>query len=148
MQNGLQIGCRHRALQRVQPARVFQISKVIIQGLDQFIYALSRDRNRLAHRRFPSDNRIVFRLRHENRHTMVSCPRTRAIQSQHRLQRHGSGVSPLTIRLVDHEDVGNLEDTGLDGLNIVAQAGHFDDDGGVCRRGDFHFRLAGPPPFR
>jgi hypothetical protein len=52
-------------------------------------------------------------------------------------------VGALLVGLVHGKDVGDLQDTGLDGLHVVAQAGHLDYHRGVRRPGDIHFGLAG-----
>ena len=46
------------------------------------------------------------------------------------------------VGLVDHEDVGDLHDAGLDRLDVVAHAGHQHHDGDLRDAGDFHFVLA------
>ena len=51
---------------------------------------------------------------------------------------------PGPIALVDDDDVGDLEQAGLDRLDLVAHLGRFEDDGRVGRRGDLDLALAGP----
>ena len=48
---------------------------------------------------------------------------------------HGA-IGAFAIGLVDHEHVGDLEDAGLDGLDLVAEPGHGDDDRGLRLRHD------------
>ena len=45
------------------------------------------------------------------------------------------------VGLVDHEDVGDLHDAGLDGLDVVAHAGDQHDHGHLRQDGDFDFVL-------
>ena len=51
-------------------------------------------------------------------------------------------VDTLQVGLVHGKDVGDLQDAGLDGLDVVAQPRHFDDDGGVRGAGDIYLSLA------
>ena len=53
----------------------------------------------------------------------------------------GSAVGTVTIGLVDHEDVADLQDAGLDGLDPVAQARCQHHDRGVGLAGDLHLGL-------
>ena len=48
-------------------------------------------------------------------------------------------ICPGQVRLVDDEDVGDLQDPRFYGLDIIAQVGHRDHQDGVGDRGDFHF---------
>ena len=48
----------------------------------------------------------------------------------------------LAVGLVDHEDVGDLHDPGLQGLHLVAQAGHQDHQAHVGGPHDLHLVLA------
>ena len=59
----------------------------------------------------------------------------------HHLQRHHCVIGPLTIRLVDGEQIGDLQHAGLDRLHLVAQARRFHDDGRVRRAGDIDLGL-------
>src|SRR6266542_4958526 len=43
---------------------------------------------------------------------------------QHGAQFGGKAIGARQVGLVDHEDVGDLEDAGLDGLDVVAESGH------------------------
>ena len=51
-------------------------------------------------------------------------------------------IGALAVRLVHHEDVGNLHDAGLERLHLVAGPGHEHDDGDVRGADDVHFVLA------
>jgi hypothetical protein len=51
-------------------------------------------------------------------------------------------VRAVQVRLVDHEDVGHLEDAGLDGLDVVTHPGHCDQHRGVRHLGDVDLVLA------
>src|ERR1019366_6260952 len=53
----------------------------------------------------------------------------------------------FAVRFVDHENVGDLHDSGLNGLHIVAHAGNEHDHGNVGQRHDVHFILAHPDGF-
>jgi hypothetical protein len=53
-------------------------------------------------------------------------------------------AAPGPVRLVDHEDVGDLEQAGLGRLHGVAPAGVDDHDGGVGGPRDLHLDLADP----
>ncbi len=58
------------------------------------------------------------------------------------LRRGPGGAGP--IALVHDHDVGDLEQAGLDRLDLVAHLGRLEDDGRVGGRGDLHLGLAGP----
>ncbi len=51
-------------------------------------------------------------------------------------------VGAVAIALVDHENIGNLHNAGLDALHIVAHAGHQHNDGDVGQAHDVDFILA------
>ena len=55
-------------------------------------------------------------------------------------QLHAVGAG--LIGLVDHEDVGDLHDAGLDRLHVVTHAGDQHDDGHLRDAGDLDFVLA------
>ena len=63
-------------------------------------------------------------------------------QAQHALKFQFHAVGARLVGLVDHEDVGNLHDAGLDGLDIVAHARHQHDHRDLCQVGDLHFVLS------
>src|SRR5947209_11448614 len=50
-------------------------------------------------------------------------------------------VGMWMVRLVDHEDVRYLHDSGLDRLHAVTQAGKNDDDGRIRSAGDLELGL-------
>ncbi len=51
-------------------------------------------------------------------------------------------VGAVAIALVDHENIGNLHDAGLDALHIVAHSGNQHNDGYVGQAHDIDFILA------
>src|SRR5262245_55571369 len=63
------------------------------------------------------------------------------MQREVRLDRADQAIRTLAIRLVDHEDVGDFHDPGLERLHFVAGAGHERDDRDVRRANDIHFVL-------
>ena len=77
--------------------------------------------------------------RHDRRLPAVA---RRAAQVQHRAQLANQRVGALAIGLVDHKDIGDLQNAGLDRLHIVAHAGHLDHQGGMRRAGDLDLALA------
>ncbi len=50
------------------------------------------------------------------------------LQREQRLNRGRGPIGALAVGLVDHEDVGDLHDPGLQRLHIVSGAGYHDDD--------------------
>ena len=64
------------------------------------------------------------------------------LQRQVRLDRRDEAIGAFTVRLVDHEDVGDLHDAGLERLHLVAGAGHQRDDRDVGGADDVDFVLA------
>ena len=72
--------------------------------------------------------------------------RTPTVDPSRRKIQHAFKVSlcfcnSLAVGLVDHEDVGDLHETGLVGLNGVAPSRVHHDHGGVGRTGDLDFHL-------
>ena len=63
-------------------------------------------------------------------------------QAQHALNLALHPLGSGLVRLVDHEDVRDLHDAGLDGLHIVAHAGHQHDHGHLRHARDLDFILA------
>ena len=61
---------------------------------------------------------------------------------QHLLEVAPSLISTGPIRFVDHENVCNLHQTSLIGLNGVTPSGIHHDDGGVGFAGNLHLNLA------
>ena len=97
---------------------------MLFDSLDQGLHPLPAQGDRLQDGRSP-----------------VSRP---GVQIEHHPQDSRSAIGSLQVGLVDGEDVGDLQDAGFDGLDVVAQAGGCDDDGGVGCLGDLHLRLARP----
>ena len=64
------------------------------------------------------------------------------VEREQRLDRRHRAIRPLAIRLVDHEDVGDLHDPGLERLHLVARAGHERHDRDVGGADDVDFVLA------
>jgi len=65
---------------------------------------------------------------------------------------HGHDFPPqfggsLPVRLVDHEDVGDLHNARLDGLDLVAHPRNQDHDDRMGMVDDVHFLLTGPDGF-
>ena len=63
--------------------------------------------------------------------------------SEHGLELRSSSVRSWPIALVDDDDVGHLEQTGLDGLNLVAHLRSLNHNRGVGGRGHLDLALAG-----
>jgi hypothetical protein len=68
-------------------------------------------------------------------------PRGRLPEVQHLEQVPGDLPGAVAVGLVDHEDVGDLEDAALGHLDHVAESGRERDDGGVGPPGDLDLRL-------
>ena len=64
------------------------------------------------------------------------------IEVQHVLEIAPGLGRALSVRLVDDEDVGDLEQAGFAGLDGVPPAGGHHHDRGVSRAGDLHLHLA------
>ena len=62
---------------------------------------------------------------------------------EHAVEFGDEGIGTGAVGLVDDEDVGDLEDAGLEGLDGIAHAGDGDDDGGVGGGGDIDLILTG-----
>ncbi len=60
----------------------------------------------------------------------------------HHRQIAGSSVGFGAVGLVHHEDIGNLENPGLDGLDVVPQPGDHHHQRGMGGADDFHLVLA------
>src|SRR3954464_11977034 len=60
---------------------------------------------------------------------------------QHHLEVLGRLLHPVAVGLVDHEDVGDLQDSRLDGLDVVPQAGDGHHHDGVHRAHHVHLVL-------
>ncbi len=74
---------------------------------------------------------------------MVTVARGGQRQMEHHLQRLDGAIGSRLVGLVDHQNIGDLQDAGLDGLNVVAHAWRFEDDGGVGGAGNVYFGLTG-----
>ncbi len=102
-------------------------------------------RGRPAHRRFFAgtiDGREQFRDAGPfGRNRADNRGRDAARQAQHGLQFTLHAVCAGLIGLVDHEHVGDLHDACLDGLHVVAHAGHQHHHGHLRQSGDLHFVL-------
>ena len=60
---------------------------------------------------------------------------------------HGANLAfdsfgSVAITFVDHKDVGDFHDAGLDGLHVIAHARNQNDDGDVGKTNDVHFILS------
>ena len=73
-----------------------------------------------------------------------TAPRQRptAAQAEHQFDVVAQAIGAGAVRLVHDEEVGDLQDAGLDGLHLIAQARRLDHDGGVRGAGDVYLRLA------
>src|SRR5512141_3189312 len=49
---------------------------------------------------------------------------------------------PGPVSFVDDQDVGDLQDAGLDGLDLIAHARGFDDERGMRQTSHIHFALS------
>ena len=67
-----------------------------------------------------------------------------AVQRDHVLELLHGGVRAVPVGLVDHEDVGHLEDPGLGRLDGVPHPGGQEHDRRVGQGHDLHLRLAHP----
>jgi hypothetical protein len=65
-------------------------------------------------------------------------------EREHGLDLDDHAVDTLAVRLVHHEDVGDLHDPRLQCLDLVAEPGHEDHDAHVGRAHDLHLVLADP----
>ena len=69
-------------------------------------------------------------------------PFAEMLQREVRLDRRHHAIGAVAIALVDHEDVGDLHDAGLERLHVVAGARHQHDDRDVGGADDVDFVLA------
>ena len=79
---------------------------------------------------------------------MLKDPRHRVGQLQHTFQRPLGVFHPGAVGLVDHQDVRNLQDAGLDGLYVIAQPGGLPPPGWCGPGGQYPPRPGLPPRFR
>ena len=63
------------------------------------------------------------------------------LQRQHRVDRRRHPIGAFPIGLVDHEDIGDLHDAGLQGLHLIAGAGHERHNRHIRGAHDVHFVL-------
>src|SRR5208282_168572 len=82
------------------------------------------------------DTRLPRGDRLDDGHILVLSP-----QLEHASQLPGGAVGERKIRLVDHQHVGDLENAGLDGLDIVARIGRIYHDAHIRDLDDLDFRL-------
>ena len=78
----------------------------------------------------------------QDRHLPIAAPRGHGPHRQHRLEVGDGAVGVGPVALADDVDVGDLEDAGLDRLDVVAQPGRRDDDRRVRRAHDLDLVLA------
>jgi hypothetical protein len=64
--------------------------------------------------------------------------------SEHGVELAGRPLGAGPVALVDDDHVGDFEQAGLDGLDLVAHLGRLDHDGGIGRGGYFDLALARP----
>ena len=132
-----------------QFSAVLQVGGVPVDGIRHFsdppaVGQAVLDGDGLQHRRQPEIGAFGNRLRAGL--GMVGGavdPAGRVAVFQHVAQRPLGVLHARPVGLVDHQDIGNLQNTGLDGLDVIAQAGGFNHHGGVGQPGDIHFTLAG-----
>ena len=65
-------------------------------------------------------------------------------EGEHHLEVVSDPVGAVAVGLVEHEDVGDLEDPRLDRLDVVTQAGHRDDQDRIHARHHVDLVLADP----
>src|SRR5918999_2927155 len=70
-------------------------------------------------------------------------PRAVRVEREDRAHLVHHGLRGRVVALVHGDDVGNLHDSGLEGLDRVAGAGHEDEKNGVCDPDDLDFALTG-----
>jgi hypothetical protein len=63
---------------------------------------------------------------------------------QHRPELGSGPQRARLVALIDHDEIGHLEQAGLDGLDLVAHLGRLEHDGRVGRRRHLDLALAGP----
>jgi hypothetical protein len=83
----------------------------------------------------------------DDRHLPGARAARRAAQLQHVAQVLGRDGGQRQVGLGHRQHVGNLQDAGLDGLHLVAQARRAGDDARVGQVHDLHFRLPGAHGF-
>ena len=71
-------------------------------------------------------------------------PSRRGRRHEHRPQLGRRPLGARPVALVDDDEVGDLEQAGLDRLDLVAHLGRLEDDRRVGRRRDLDLALAGP----
>src|SRR5439155_15220670 len=69
-------------------------------------------------------------------------PAALGAELEHRPQVGDEPVRAGDVGLVDHQNVGNLEDARLDSLDVVAQIWHTHDQRRIGRAGNLHLILA------
>src|SRR2546422_5330266 len=79
--------------------------------------------------------------RHERRLPRVTFTST---HRQHHAQLRDRALRPLTVRLVDGVNIGDLDNARFQRLNVVSEAGHTDYDGGMRNAHDVNFVLPYP----
>ena len=102
---------------------------VAVDGIEQRVEALPSDRNGAQQRWHP------VRV-HLGRHRMA--------ELEHPAQLGLELPCARLIRLVDDEDIGDLQDAGLRRLHTITEAGCEDDERGVGHRCDVDLRLPDP----
>ena len=85
---------------------------------------------------------IWRRGRDEHLAVVLEAARGRVGQLEHAAQRPLGVLHARVVGLVDHQQVGDLQNAGLDRLDVIAHAGGLDHQGGVRQAGDIHLGLA------
>jgi len=117
---------------------------VPVDGGDQLRHPCATDSHRLHDRRPPALRLLTAWRRVGGQQLAVMPAPGLAIRAQveHSLQGANRILGLRAVGLVDDEDVGDLQDAGLDRLHIVPQSGRLHDQGGLRLMGDIHFALA------
>ena len=111
-------------------------------GLNQFGDAAPFGRDRLLNGRNP--HLLVDRQVHRHRHVLPVVTKDtlgRVSQLQRGLECPFGVFDPGTVSLVDHQNIGDLQDARLDGLDVVTQAGRLHHQGGMRQARNVHFAL-------